>query len=106
MGLILYLTLAMAFLLVPGAVSAEKKIAIGLVEDVILLPWGVKLPARVDIGAAKSLLDARELKVRDNVVEFKLPQKYGGLRLRLPIIEGRHVRSPDDREQQGPWSTP
>jgi len=97
MSLRLFLTWSMLFFLVPRVLNAEEKIIIGALEDVILLPWGVKLPARVDTGAAKSSLDARELKVRDNVVEFKLPQKYGGLRLRLPIIEWRHVRSPDGR---------
>jgi hypothetical protein len=100
MRLILLFTLSAVFLLASGVVNAEEKITIGTVEDVILLPWGVKLPARIDTGAAKSSLDARELKVRDNVVEFKLPQKYGGLQLRLPIIEWRHVRSPDGRERR------
>lgn len=100
MRLILLFTLSVVFLLASGVVNAEEKITIGTVEDVILLPWGVKLPARIDTGAAKSSLDARELKVQDNVVEFKLPQKYGGLRLRLPIIEWRHVRSPDGRERR------
>ena len=100
MRLILLFTLSVVFLLASGVVNAEEKITIGTVEDVILLPWGVKLPARIDTGAAKSSLDARELKVRDNVVEFKLPPKYGGLQLRLPIIEWRHVRSPDGRERR------
>jgi hypothetical protein len=100
MRLILLFILSVVFLLASGVVNAEEKITIGTVEDVILLPWGVKLPARIDTGAAKSSLDARELKVRDNVVEFKLPPKYGGLQLRLPIIEWRHVRSPDGRERR------
>jgi hypothetical protein len=100
MGLILLLTLAVVFLHAPGVVNGEEKIVIGAVEDVILLPWGVKLPARIDTGAAKSSLDARELKVRDNGVEFRLPQKYGGAQLRLPIIEWRHVRSTDARERR------
>jgi hypothetical protein len=79
---------------------AEEKAVIGTVEDVILLPWGVKLPARIDTGAAKSSLDAQELTIQDNMVEFKLPQKYGGLQLRLPIIEWRHIRTPDGRQRR------
>lgn len=75
MGLMLVLTFAMLFLLIPGTVIAKEKIAIGLVEDVILLPWGVKLPARIDTGAATSSLDARDLKVQDGMAEFKLPEK-------------------------------
>jgi len=97
---ILLFTLSVVFFLAPGVVNAELKITIGAVEDVILLPWGVKLPARIDTGAAKSSLDARELKVRDKVVEFKLPQRYGGLQVRLPILEWRHVRSTDGRERR------
>ena len=100
MDLMLIFVLAMILLLAPGTVSAEGKITIGTVEEVILLPWGVKLPARVDTGAAKSSLDARELKIEDDRVEFKLPEKFGGLQLRLPIIEWRHVRSPDGRQRR------
>ena len=92
--------LASFFLLTPEMVSAEEKVTIGAIEDVLLLPWGVKLPARIDTGAAKSSLDAQELTVREDRVEFKLPQKYGGLRLRLPIIEWRHVRTPEGRERR------
>ncbi len=79
---------------------AEEKVTIGTVEDVILLPWRVKLPARIDTGAAKSSLDARELSVHEDRVEFKLPQKYGGMRLRLPIIDWRHVRTPEGLERR------
>ena len=92
MDLILILTFAMLSLLVSGTVNAEKKIIIGTIEDIILLPWGVKLPARIDTGAAKSSLDARELTFQDDMVQFKLPKKHGGLQLRLPIIEWRHDR--------------
>ena len=69
--------LASFLLFTPGMLNAEKKVTIGTVEDVILLPWKVKLPARIDTGAAKSSLDARELKVHEDTVEFKLPRKYG-----------------------------
>ncbi len=92
--------LASFLLFTPGMVNAEEKVTIGTVEDVILLPWRVKLPARIDTGAAKSSLDARELKVHEDRVEFKLPRKYGGLHLRLPIIEWRHVRTPEGLERR------
>ena len=74
--MILILTLAMLSLLVLGTAGTEGKFTIGAIEEVVLLPWKVKLPARIDTGAAKSSLDARELKVQDDMVEFKLPQKY------------------------------
>ena len=76
----LLLLLAMAILLlVPELANAGEKITIGEVEDVILMPWGVRLPVRIDTGAVTSSLDARGLKVKNNMAEFKLPKKYGGL---------------------------
>ena len=84
--------------------AAEKetgeRITIGEVEDVILLPWRVKLPARIDTGAATSSLDARELKVKNNIAEFKLPKKHSELWLRLPVVEWQHIRSADSRERR------
>jgi len=100
MDLVFVLTSAILFLLAPRAAGAERKTVIGTIEDVILLPWEVKLPARVDTGAAKSSLDARELKVEGDMVEFKLVPKYGGLQLRLPVIEWRHIRTPAGRERR------
>jgi hypothetical protein len=73
---------------------ANDKTIIGTVEDVILLPWGVKLPARIDTGAATSSLDVRNLTIKDDsMAEFYLPEKYGGLKLCLPIINWRTVKS-------------
>ena len=100
LSLFLLSVLVSFFLFIPEMVSAEGKVTIGTVEDVFLLPWKVKLPARIDTGAAKSSLDARELKVYGDRVEFKLPRKYGGLHLRLPIIEWRHVRTPEGLERR------
>jgi len=88
------------FLFLPGMVNAEEKLAIGLVEDVILLPWGVRLPARIDTGAASSSLDARELKVEDNVADFRLPDPYGGLKLRLPVVGWKTIRTSESRERR------
>jgi hypothetical protein len=100
MVLIFIFTFAVLSLLVLGTANAEEKITLGAVEEVILLPWGVRLPARIDTGAAKSSLDARELVIQDGMAEFKLPQEFGGVQLRLPIIEWEHVRSPDGRQQR------
>ncbi len=83
-----------------GMAYAEEKVTIGEVEDVVLLPWGVKVPARIDTGAATSSLDARELRVRDGVAEFKLPKNHGGLRLQLPVVEWQHIRGADFRERR------
>jgi hypothetical protein len=70
------------------------------VEDVVLMPWGVRLPARIDTGAATSSLDARELHVKNNIAEFRLPKMYGGLQLQLPVIEWQKIRSADFRERR------
>ena len=80
--------------------GAEEKITVGLVEDVILLPWGVKLPARIDTGAATSSLDAREIIVKGNTVDFKLPEEYGGLKLSLPIVAWKTIRSAEAEERR------
>jgi hypothetical protein len=98
MDWILISTFVILSLLVPGTIYADEKIVIGGIEEVVLLPWRVRLPARIDTGAAKSSLDAQDLKVQDEMVEFKLPKKHGGLKLRLPIIEWRHVRTPEGLE--------
>ncbi len=79
---------------------AQEKITLGLVEDVILLSWGIRLPARVDTGAARSSLDARDLIIKDNFAKFKLPKKYGGRQLRLPIVKWQTVRSAESKERR------
>ena len=83
-----------------NAMGAENSIEIGLVEDVILVPWGVKVPARVDTGAAMTSLDARGLKVQGNTVEFSLPKKYGGQKLSLPIVKWMRFRSAEARDRR------
>jgi hypothetical protein len=94
----LKLFIVIALILIPlGYVGGQEKIVIGAVEDVILLPSGVKLPARIDTGAAKSSLDARALRIHGKMVEFRIPDEYGGTPFKLPIIEWRHVRSAETR---------
>jgi hypothetical protein len=99
-GPIFLLMLTVLFLLPSGTVNAGEKITIGEVEDVVLMPWGVRLPARVDTGAVTSSLDARDLKVKNNMAEFKLPKKYGGLRIHLPVTGWQDIRSADFREKR------
>jgi hypothetical protein len=97
---LMFLLVLMIPLLPGGEASAGEKMTIGEVEDVILMPWGVRLPARIDTGAATSSLDARELNVKNNMAEFRLPKKYGSLQLRLPVIEWQKIRSADFRERR------
>ena len=81
------------FLLTGTGSTQEKEITLGKVEDIILLPWGLKLPARIDTGAAKSSLYAQELRIWNNIAEFKMAEKYGDLGIQLPIVEWRHLRT-------------
>ena len=97
-ALLLGLVLMLAMTEIPAA--AEDKVGIGLVEDIILLPWKIQLPARIDTGAAVSSLDARGLIIRENRVEFRLPKKYGGKHLSLPIVDWQIARSSEKREKR------
>ena len=99
-GLIFLLALFVLFLIPSGKGNAGEKITVGEAEDVILMPWGVRLPARIDTGATRSSLDARELTVKNNMAEFRLPKIYGGVQLRLPVIEWQKIRSADFRERR------
>lgn len=83
-----------------GVLAAEETMAVGVVEEVVLLPWGVKLPARIDTGATTTSLDARDLVVKDDVAEFKVPDKYGGLKITLPVSAWRTVRSTGGRQRR------
>jgi hypothetical protein len=80
--------------------KVQEKISIGIVEDVIFLPWGVKLPARIDTGAATTSLHAQDLVVKDNMAEFRMPGASDGLKIRLPVVDWRHVRSAGARQRR------
>lgn len=80
--------------------NGAEKVTIGAVETVILLLWDVKVPARIDTGAATSSLGANGLKIRDNFAEFKLREKYGGLKLKIPIYDWRYIRSAEGRTKR------
>lgn len=97
---LIFLLGSIILLLPRGKGDAGEKISIGEVEDVILMPYGVRLPARIDTGAATSSLDARDLKVKNGVAEFRLPKKYGSLQFRLLVIGWRNIRSADFQEER------
>ena len=75
------------------APETPEKVTIGEIEDIMLEPWIITLPARIDTGATLSSLDARDLTIRDNVAEFVLGKRYGSVRLRLPIADWVYVRN-------------
>jgi hypothetical protein len=90
------------FFIGPEVAPAEtkEKIQLGAVENVMLLPWEVTLPARIDTGAAISSLDARNLRIKGNTVEFTLPEQYGGQQIRLPILKWMTVKSAETKEKR------
>jgi hypothetical protein len=101
--LLLILFLTMGFMIFPAGIEmgwTKERMTLGEVEEVILLPWGLRLPARIDTGAATTSLDAQDLKMSGNVAEFRLPKKYGSLLLRVPVKEWREIRSADSREKR------
>lgn len=73
--------------------SRPAKVTLGAVEEVILNPWGVSFPARIDTGADFSSLDARDIVVRDNIASFKLGKRFGGLKLQLPVVDWRYIQT-------------
>lgn len=95
-------SLFLIFFIAPGVAFAEtkEKIQLGAVENVLLLPWRVTLPARIDTGAATSSLDARKLRIRGKTVEFTLPEQYGGRQIRLPILKWKTIRSAEMEEKR------
>jgi hypothetical protein len=84
----------------PLSPDQPQKITIGEVEDVMLLPWTVTLPARIDTGATLSSLDARDLSVRNNIAHFVLGKRYGSVRLRLPVVDWIFIRSSTGTEKR------
>jgi hypothetical protein len=94
--------LSMIFFIGPGVAPAETKgkISLGGVENVALLPWGVIMPARIDTGAATSSLDARNIAIEENEVEFNLPPQYGGRKIRLPLLKVKTVKSAEAKERR------
>ena len=88
--------------------APEKPLVVGAVEQVVLLPWGLRVPARIDTGAARSSLDARDIRVlkkergKDQEVEFKLPDKYGGYAARRKIVTWQGTRSSDGGLEKRP----
>lgn len=83
-----------------ATVGAAEKTTLGAVEDIILLPWGLKLAARIDTGAAMSSLDVCEYSVKGKYVTFTLPDRCGGPRSRLPFRGWLYIQSSNGGERR------
>jgi hypothetical protein len=92
-----FIVVILSFSFTPLHAEDKPKTVIGAVEEVVLFPWGVKLPARIDTGAGMTSLDVRDLTIRNKVAQFRLPEKYGNTLISLPVIRYCKVRSADSR---------
>lgn len=79
---------------------AMERTTIGVVEDVVLMPWGIRVTARVDTGAATSSLDAQDIVIKDGMVSFKLPERCGGRALRLSLLNVKEIKTSGMREKR------
>ncbi|MHB8110229.1 MAG: ATP-dependent zinc protease family protein [Syntrophorhabdaceae bacterium] len=79
---------------------AGDKPIVGALERVIIEPYGVRVTARIDTGAATSSLDARNLQVSGDKVTFNLSPKFGSSEITVPIVAWRHIRSSGSREKR------
>ncbi len=100
-GLVLWAWWVVLLILVPADMNAHEKITVGAVEDVILFPWGVKVPARIDTGAALSSLDVCGYAVVGKFVTLTMADRCGGHEARLPLVGWKEVQT-----AEGSWRRP
>ncbi len=80
--------------------EASEKLTIGAVEEIMLLPWGSRLPARIDTGATTSSLDVCDVKVEGKFVSFSLSDRCGGYKVRRPLLYWKDVRTTEGTERR------
>lgn len=99
--IIFLIALPIAFLLFFHSNAAgQDKTTIGALEDVVIEPYGIRLQARIDTGAATTSLDARNITATGDTVSFNLPEKYGGTRISLPIVDWKYVRTSRSKDRR------
>ncbi|MDA0999185.1 MAG: RimK/LysX family protein [bacterium] len=85
----------------PAAAGGKReKTVIGPIEKVILQPWGIALEARIDTGAARSSLDARNIEAKGDHVEFDVHHSGGVQKIRLPVKKWKKYRSSSGRSRR------
>ncbi len=73
----------------------SEKITAGAVEEIVLLPWGVRLHARIDTGAATSSPDVCDVEVEVKHVSFSLSDRCGGHKVQAHpsrLKRGAHIQ--------------
>jgi hypothetical protein len=99
------LSLALVFAILSIAArpaSSGERITIGGVEEVVIVSLGISLPARVDTGSGMSSLGVRDFSVQGKMVEFSLPAKFGDLKLRLPLLGWRRIKTTEGPGKRRP----
>lgn len=76
-----------------GVAAASEKLIIGMTEEVVLAPWGVRLSARIDTGATISSFGTSKMKIGDEHVEVTVSSSLGDKTIRLPIIAWRNYKT-------------
>lgn len=96
------LTLVIAVLAVVFSMPVESAgpVTIGAIEDIVLMPWGVKLPARIDTGAALSSIDACDIRIEGDYVSFALADRCGGHKMRKKLLKVKEVRTSEGKERR------
>ena len=98
-GIRLAVSLFLVSLGSPSHAPATDKAMIGAAEDVLLLPWGIRVQARVDTGASTSSLDARDVRISGRrgarIVRFRLIGDTGATVVEMPVADVHTVRTPD-----------
>jgi hypothetical protein len=92
------LVIALIMTSIPAEPSEKK--TIGAVENVVILPWGVTLSARIDTGAATSSLDVCDFKVTGKYVTFTLADRCGGHKIRKPLVQMKTIHTSEGSDHR------
>jgi hypothetical protein len=100
MTLIILFMFATAAGLFATPAYATDTIAIGAVEDIFIMPFGTKIPARVDTGAASSSLDVSDYNIVGKYVTFTLSERCGGHKIRSRLVGIKTIRTTDGKSKR------
>jgi hypothetical protein len=81
-------------------VSAADKAVIGAAEEIVIMPQGIRMSARVDTGAYSSSLDICDFKVEGKYVTFSLPDRCGGHKMRYRLQRIKKVRTSEGSDNR------
>jgi hypothetical protein len=93
MNLIKTFLFAAIIIIFAAQAYAADKIEIGAVEDIVIMPFGAKVPARIDTGAALSSIDVAHYSIEGDYVTFTLAKRCGGHKIRSRLIGVKLIRS-------------